>query len=172
MRHDEEYVNKHSDDDADVNESYLEVPYKSMISCICDQRTPHVATVAKQILRRVESKLRERKHTGWHHSNPPGVETYNSILTAWNAGGGAYARHPPGTRPPYEHHANPCSNLLCEMLERYKSAAPGDDANRLCPVIVTFNTAITSLAKEQSNLSWSGASNNDDGKYHCSVGGQ
>ncbi|KAL7541009.1 hypothetical protein ACHAXR_010558 [Thalassiosira sp. AJA248-18] len=125
----------------------------------------------------------------YYHSNPPTVETYNNILTCWKKSG--QTSYPSNAIPEYMHHPNPCSNLLMQMLQLYDNNNNGDtmdvgDVNgdtdggggggndelgtnhimRIRPDFITFNTTISSLAREQIDQSWRGS------EYHRTIGKQ
>ena len=150
-----------ADDDSHGSDARpLEVRYKYMITCLCDCRTPHAASAAEHVLHSFESRLRGNPG---YHSNPPTVETYNNVMSCWNKA--QCTRYPPGMGPPgYFHHPNPCSNLLCHMLEQFDANA----ANMawIKPDFLSFNTAITSLAAEQIDHTWRRGDGSGDNYQH------
>ncbi|KAL9189384.1 hypothetical protein ACHAXT_009059 [Thalassiosira profunda] len=137
-----------------------EIRYKDLVAALCDRGTPHSAAAAERVLHRFEDRLARRPRS---HSNPPGAETYNNVLTAWRRAGVRGASYPPGTAPPYEHHPHPCSNLLEEMLELYRGDPRG--RARMRPDFLTFNTAISSLSGAKAGMAGRGTD-----EYHRTIG--
>ena len=173
-----------------------EVPYKDIISTLCTHRTSHAALAAELLLSRFETKLLSTQNTGYEHSNPPTVETYNNVLTCWyksghhsypqqqvvdstsvGVGNAGMNRGGQLFQLEYMHHPNPCSNLLTQMLvlHEIKNSTDGSKQHdedgimippRTQPDFISFNTTISSLSKEQIDHSWRG---ND---YHRTIGKQ
>lgn len=143
-------------------EAYAEVPYKSIISLLCNCFSAQASTAAELILDRFEARLQD-KDNPLYHSNPPTVETYNAILTSWAKSG--RRRHVKSSSSvSYSHHPNAASNLVSQMLHLYNKNP--SVMERIRPDFLSFNTAIASLTREQHFR----GNNMVDTTYHRTIG--
>jgi pentatricopeptide repeat protein len=143
-------------------EAYAEVPYKSIISLLCNCFSAHASTAAELILDRFETRLQDKTNP-LYHSNPPTVETYNTILTSWAKSG--RRRHVKSAfNVSYSHHPNAPSNLVSHMMNMYNKKP--SVLERIRPDFLSFNTAIASLTREQH---FRGNSSMND-TYHRTIG--
>jgi len=158
--------------DEELEEQQEEVPYKIIISLLCNCYTAHATTAAELILHRFEMKLQDAQ-CPLQHSNPPTVETYNAILTSWAKSSGrrkhvkmsssssSSSSSSTSSYIPYFHHPNVTSNLVSQMLQLYNSNPT--KMERMRPDFLSFNVAISSLTREQHF--WKNNNNSDDDDY-------
>ena len=170
----EEYTNDNNDDGG---EYYFVVPYKSIISSLCAQHTTHAAVTAQLVLRRFETRqLQQQQQHEQPQIEVPTTESYNNIMSCWRKSSAVVTpRHIdnnitniPPTNPqqqnhhqhqdgiaklisllPYQHHTNPVSNILYQMIELYNSNP--ESMRRMKPNYISFNTAITSTSRDEFN---------------------
>ena len=170
----EEYTNDNNDDGG---EYYSVVPYKSIISSLCAQHTTHAAVTAQLVLHRFETRqLQQQQQHEQPQIEVPTTESYNNIMSCWRKSSAVVTpRHIdnnitniPPTNPqqqnhqqhqdgivkltsllPYQHHTNPVSNILYQMIELYNSSP--ESMRRMKPNYISFNTAITSTSRDEFN---------------------
>jgi pentatricopeptide repeat protein len=119
----------------------IDIPYKLIISILCQCYTGHAAAAAEQILHYYESKAL----AGANYSDLATTETYNGLITSWVKAD--QSRYPHAYNPPYRHSAHPPANILSEMISLYKQNP--HQFYRIRPDAISFNMTITSLSNHK-----------------------
>ena len=187
----EDYINNNDDDDGGGGQYYFAVPYKSIISSLCAQHTPHAAVTAQLVLHRFETRQLQQQQ----QNEVPTTESYNNIMSCWRKSSAVITppsqidnnSNIPPTNPqqqshrqhqedifkltsllPYQHHTNPVSNILYQMIELYNSNP--ESMRRMKPNYISFNTAITSTSRDEFNNNGNGNDHNEQRRRRRSMG--
>ena len=144
----------------------IEVRYKAILSSLHYCRSAHAAYAAELILFRFEERLsgnsagnKEDGKEEYHHTNPPTVETYNSVISTWKESGERlYPAYDPSLLSDYpqyhqhnhHHHPHPPSNILSQMIHLFRQDTIA--MTRIQPFFLTFSMVFTSLNDQQKQL--------------------